>query len=126
MPSHIHLIFRAKEANPDQLLGRMKEFTSKKIQAAINENPTESRKEWLNWMFERAASKSRNVSGSQFWQHHNKPIELWTPEVMDQKLDYIHMNPVESVFVSEPHHWKHSSAIDYSGGKGLLEIDFAD
>lgn len=27
-------------------------------------------------------------------------------------------------FVSVPEHWRYSSAIDYSGGKGLIEIDF--
>ena len=75
MSSHIHLIIRAKEQNPDIVLGRFKEFTSKKIVNQIKENPQESRKEWLLWMFERAGVKSSNVSKYQFWQHHNKPIE---------------------------------------------------
>jgi REP element-mobilizing transposase RayT len=69
-------------------------------------------------------AKNSNVKGRQFWQQHNKPIELWSPTVIDQKVDYIHNNPVEAGFVSEPHYWKYSSAIDYSGGKGVLEIDF--
>lgn len=42
---------------------------------------------------------------------------------IDQKVDYIHQNPVTSGFVTEDYYWKYSSAIDYSGGKGLLEID---
>ncbi|MEM9339178.1 MAG: transposase, partial [Bacteroidota bacterium] len=65
-----------------------------------------------------------NVKNRQFWQHHNKPIELWSPEVIDQKVNYIHMNPVESGFVFEPEYWKYSSAVDYAGGKGILAIDF--
>lgn len=124
MPSHVHLIIRAKEQNPEIVLGRFKEFTSKKLVEQIKENPQESRKEWLLWMFERAGSKSSNVSKYQFWQHHNKPIELWSPEVIDQKVDYIHKNPVVAGFVNEPWHWRYSSALDYSGSKGLLEIDF--
>ncbi len=124
MPSHIHLIIRAKNGNPETVLGRLKEFTSKKLVAQIKENPQESRKEWLLWMFERAGSNSSNVSKYQFWQHHNKPIELWSPGVIDQKVEYIHNNPIEAGFVNEPWHWKYSSAIDYSGGQGLLEIDF--
>ena len=59
----------------------------------------------------------------QFWQQNNKPIELWSPEVIGQKVDYIHNNPVEARFVLESWHWKHSSTIDYRGGKGLIEID---
>jgi REP element-mobilizing transposase RayT len=124
IPSHVHLIFRAKNSNPGDLLRDLKTFTSKKLQQMIADNPQESRKEWMLWMMERAGSKNSNVKGRQFWQQHNKPIELWSPTVIDQKVDYIHNNPVEAGFVSEPHYWKYSSAIDYSGGKGVLEIDF--
>ena len=123
MSSHVHLIIRAKEKNPEIVVGRLKEYTSKKLVKAIQENPRESRKEWMLWMFKRAASKSSNVSGMQLWQHHNKPIELWSPNVIEQKTDYIHLNPVVAGFVNEPWHWKYSSAIDYAGSKGLLEID---
>ena len=124
MPSHIHLIFRAKNNNPEIILGRFKEYTAKQLIEAITENPQESRKEWMLWMFKRAALKSSNVTNYQFWQHNNKPIELWSAHVIEQKADYIHNNPVEAGFVSEPHHWKYSSAIDYCGGKGLIDIEF--
>jgi hypothetical protein len=75
------------------------------------DNLKESRKEWMLAMMESAVSKNSNVKFRQFWQHHNKPIELWSAEVIDQKADYIHNNPVVSGFVYEPHHWKYSSAI---------------
>jgi len=58
-------------------------------------------------------------------QQHNKPIEIWSDEVLRQKLEYIDNNPVASGFVSEPNFWKYSSATDYSGGKGLIEISHA-
>ncbi|MFC5282632.1 REP-associated tyrosine transposase [Pedobacter alpinus] len=124
MPSHVHLIFRAKDANPGELLKSFKMFTSKALQQEIENNMQESRKEWLLWMMERAGLKNSNVKKRQFWQQNNKPIELWSAEVIDQKVEYIHNNPVVSGFVEEAHHWKYSSAIDYSGGKGVLEIDF--
>ena len=75
-------------------------------------------------MFERAGKKNSNIQNGQFWQQHNKPIELWSSKVIDQKVDYIHLNPVVAGFVMEPEHWKYSSAIDYSGGKGILETDY--
>ncbi len=102
MSSHIHLIFRAKENNPSELLQSFKQFTSKKLQDLIVNNNQESRKEWLLWMMKRAGSKNSNVKKRQFWQQHNKPIELWSAKVIDQKLDYIHNNPVEAGFVREP------------------------
>ena len=124
MPSHVHLIFGAKDNNPDIILGIIKEHTSKQLVKAIRENNQESRKEWMLWMFERAGQKSSNVKNCQFWQHNNKPIEIWSAEVIEQKADYLHNNPVVSGFVNEPSHWKYSSAIDYSGGKGIIDIDF--
>ena len=126
MTSHVHLIFTAKDSNPGDLLRDFKTHTSKQLQQMIEQNNTESRKEWMLWMMDRAGSKNSNVKKRQFWQQHNKPIELWSAEVIDQKVEYIHMNPVEAGFVSEAEHWKYSSALDYSGGKGLLEIDFID
>jgi putative transposase len=125
MPSHVHLIFRARDNNPSTLLKELKTYTSKQLQKAIAEHNQESRKEWMLWLMERAGLKNSNVKHRQFWQQHNKPIELWSTAVIDQKIDYIHNNPVEAGFVSEPEHWKYSSAIDFSGGKGLLEIDIA-
>jgi hypothetical protein len=117
------LIFAARNNNPGDILRDFKTFTSKKLQSEIRENIQESRKDWMIWMFERAGMKNSNVKCGPFWQQHNKPIELWTPAVIDQKVDYIHNNPVEAGFVNEPEHWRYSSAIDYSGGKGLIEID---
>lgn len=125
MPSHVHLIFRAKDNNPSVLLKELKTYTSKQLQKAIAEHNQESRKDWMLWLMERAGLKNSNVKQRQFWQQHNQPIELWSATVIDQKIDYIHYNPVEAGFVSEPQHWKYSSATDFSGGKGLLEIDIA-
>ncbi|ARS34595.1 REP-associated tyrosine transposase [Pontibacter actiniarum] len=123
MPSHVHLIFRAKANNPSVLLKELKTYTSKQLQKAIAEHNQESRKEWILWLMERAGLKNSNVKHRQFWQQHNKPIELLSAAVIDQKIDYIHNNPVEAGFVTEPDHWKYSSAIDFSGGKGVLEMD---
>jgi REP element-mobilizing transposase RayT len=125
LPSHVHLIFRAVNNNPGEVIKELKTYTSKKLQRAIEDHPQESRKAWMLWMMKRAGTKNSNVTNHQFWQQHNHPIELWTPEVIQQKMDYIHNNPVASGFVAEPYYWKYSSAIDYSGGKGLIEIDVA-
>jgi hypothetical protein len=106
------------------LLKEIKTFTSKKLQCLIQENPIESRKEWLLWMMERAGLKNSNIKNRQFWQQHNKPVELWSSDTVEQKLNYIHNNPVEAGFVVEPQHWKYSSAANYANEKGVIEIDF--
>ena len=117
------LIFSSiKEEKPELILGSFKRFTSKAIVTAIKENPQESRKEWLLKQFEEAGEKSSNVKQFQLWRHDNKPIELWSNKVIDEKLNYIHNNPVEEGLVFRAEHYVYSSAIDYAGEKGLLDI----
>ncbi|GFD91576.1 hypothetical protein KUL154_03090 [Alteromonas sp. KUL154] len=100
-----------------------KRHTSKQVIEAISNNPQESRKEWLLWMFKRAGKKNASTSNYQFWQHHNKPIELWSEKVLKQKIDYIHNNPVVSGFVVNPEDWKYSSARNYQDDNTVLKID---
>ena len=124
MPSHIHLIFRSSLGDPSGLMRDFKGFTSRKMLKIISENPQESRKEWLLWMFEKAGKKNSNVEKSQFWQQNNQPIEIWSLKVFEQKLNYIHNNPVETGFVTDPIDWKYSSARNYGNNdQTVLEID---
>lgn len=123
MPSDIHFIFRSTNEQPSELLRDFKRHTSKKIIEAIENNPQESRKEWLLWMFERAGKNNATTSKYQFWQHHNKPIELWSEKVIKQKIDYIHSNPIQSGFVTNVIDWKYSSARNYQDDHTVLEID---
>ena len=77
-------------------------------------------------MMEKAGSENKNNKGFQFWQQHNQPILLDTNEIMEQKLDYIHNNPVIAGFVDKQEEYLYSSARDYAGEKGLIEIKFID
>ena len=121
MTNHVHLIFRSvKGQKPELLLGDFKRFTSKAVVKAIQNNFRESRKEWLLEQFAKAASKSSNVKEYQFWRHDNKPVELWRNKVIDEKIRYIHNNPVEEGLVFYPEDYVYSSARDYSGAKGIL------
>ncbi|WP_422349041.1 REP-associated tyrosine transposase [Flagellimonas sp.] len=123
MPNHVHFIFRSDNGDPSGLIRDFKRHTSRKLIQAIESNPQESKKEWLLQMFEKAGKDKGNITGYQFWQHHNKPIELWSPKVIKQKLDYIHQNPVQSGFVTRPEDWKYSSAKNFGGNHSILEID---
>lgn len=122
MPSHIHMIFRDSNGNPSKLLKELKTYTSKRLRKEIYDNPLESRKKWILDMMLEAGEKRSNVKNYQFWQQHNQPIELYSNHVIEQKIDYVHNNPVESGFVIEPHEWKYSSARNYSGEKGFVEV----
>jgi len=116
MTNHVHLIVRAKEgcSLPD-ILRDYKKFTSKEIKKTISENYKESRKEWLLEHFE-------TQEGFRFWRGDNKPIELWSNKVINQKIDYIHQNPVEEGLVFKAEDYVYSSAIEYAGEKGMLDV----
>lgn len=60
------------------------------------------------------------------WQQDYHPIELFTYPVIKQKLEYIHQNPVEAGFVFQPEDWLYSSAGDYAGHKGFLDVVLID
>ena len=122
MTNHVHLVFRSTTSyKPELLLGDFKRFTSKAIVKSIKENPKESRKEYLLRAFKAAGNKASNVANFQFWQHHNHPIELWSNYVIFQKINYTHQNPVKAGYIIHPEDYLYSSAIDYAGGKGLLD-----
>ena len=89
-------------------------------------HPQESRKEWLLWMMERAGKKNGNNNSFQLWQQSNHPIELSDNYMKEQRLSYLHQNPVVSGFVLEAEDYVYSSARDYAGEKGLLDIVFID
>ena len=125
MSNHVHLIASAKQGFMlTNILRDLKKFTSKQIFKAIKENPGESRKEWMLWMFIRAGKRNSNNKDFQFWQQDNHPIELNTAEMLKQRLDYLHQNPVRAGIVYEPQDYVYSSGIDYCttmNGRILIE-----
>ncbi len=126
MTSHAHMIIGSDgKMKLDKIVGEMKSYTSTKYRNLIKEHPGESRKEWLLWMFERAGKKNNNNNDWQFWQQHNKPTEIKNQEMFDKILDYIHQNPVLAGFVTTPEDWKYSSAKDFCGKKGLVELSYS-
>ncbi|RKR82991.1 REP element-mobilizing transposase RayT [Mucilaginibacter gracilis] len=122
MSNHVHMIIGTQNLPMQGIIRDLKKHTSKSIVKVIRENEQESRRDWLIWMFEREGKRNPNNEVHQFWQQDNHPIELYSNEVMQQKLDYIHNNPVKAGWVDEPQHYLYSSARDYGGGKGLLDV----
>ena len=109
----------------EDIVRDMKSYTSTALKKSIKENVQESRKEWLVWMMERAGKKNGNNNDWQFWAQHNKPLEIKDQEMFNKMLEYIHLNPVMAGFVIKPEDWKYSSARDFSGVKGLVELNFS-
>jgi putative transposase len=124
MTNHLHMICSCNSNNNLALILRnLKSFTAMKLIDAIINNPKESRRENMLNVFETAGKKSSSNYKFKFWEHENHPILLDNSILFNQRLNYLHCNPVTAGFVVTPSNWKHSSAIDYfTNDKGLLDL----
>jgi REP element-mobilizing transposase RayT len=118
------MIIGSKKDKLEDIVRDMKKHTSLTLKEHIKTNNSESRQEWMVWMFERAGKKNSNNKDWQFWQQHNKPLEIKDQEMLDKTLDYIHHNPIVAGFVNKAEDWKYSSAADFCGLKGLIKLTF--
>ncbi|GIV35571.1 MAG: hypothetical protein KatS3mg031_3106 [Chitinophagales bacterium] len=88
-----------------ELPARFKSVTAKKILKLIAEHPPESRKEWMLYLFRYFAKNKQQYDEHHFWHYTNRPVELYSNAVIDQKVNYIHNNPVEAGIVTEPQYY---------------------
>jgi REP element-mobilizing transposase RayT len=121
MTNHIHLIISSNHKGLDEIMRDHKRHTSETLRRAIEKEVAESRREWILELFKRAGTENSNNRGFQLWQQHNRPIELWSTDVIMQKLNYIHNNPVKAGFVEKGEDWIWSSAGAYAGIRNMLE-----
>ena len=126
MSNHLHMIVGTEGFALSDVLRDFKKFTAHQILKSIETEP-ESRREWLLYLFKFYAKNNTDNRHYQFWQQDNHPIGVWSLDVIWQKLNYIHLNPVRAGIVSEPSHYVYSSACDYyENRKGLLDIELAE
>lgn len=126
MTNHIHLIISASGKQECwEIMRDFKSFTAKKFLKTI-EDKQESRRDWLMYLFKFFAKKYKRLQEHMVWQHDNHPIELWSKEVIRNKVRYIHENPVRAKFVRNNSDWIYSSAGDYEGREGDIKVDLLD
>ena len=123
MSNHIHTIWTASNNNLSDIVRDFKTFTSKGITSSIEAEP-ESRRDWLLYMFRFYANRTAANENFKVWTGQNHPEELHSESFLRTKLNYIHDNPVRAGFVADQSHYLYSSAANYEGRKGLMEIDF--
>ena len=125
MTSHIHMILGTETGMLTDIIRDFKSFTSRHIRKEIESSLVESRRDWILQLLYQAGSRNERNNDFQFWQQHNHPIELNTNDILQQRLDYIHNNPVTQGLVEKEEEWLHSSAGDYHGiRKGEIELIF--
>jgi len=116
LENHLHAVAQAKD-----LLSTWSSFKSYTARRIIDLLKVHLAEEILQRM-RLTAKASRSDREYQFWQEGSHPQVIEGEVMLRQKLDYIHQNPVKRGYVDEPEHWRWSSARNYSGGKGLVEV----
>jgi len=125
MSNYLHALLQAKDGY--ELSGIIRDFkkhTSKSIVNTIQTQP-ESRRERMLHRFGWAAKSDKRITNCKFWQESNHAIFLdpYFPEVAQQKIKYIHDNPVRASIVETPEDYLYSSARDYCGKTGLIKVN---
>jgi REP element-mobilizing transposase RayT len=124
MSNHLHTIVSCEDNLIISDIWRdFKKFTSKKILKILENDTTESRRKWMLDRFEFSARNDYKIKQYKFWQDGSDVQLIFSHDYLQQKLNYIHYNPVEAEFVNSPEEYRYSSAIDYADGKGLLKIE---
>ena len=77
----------------------------------------EERREWLlNQLAYFRAAHRKGTAEHQVWQEGVHPQAIIDDDMMRQKLEYLHNNPVKRGMVASPEHWRYSSAHEEMAG----------
>ncbi|GAA4277925.1 REP-associated tyrosine transposase [Aquimarina mytili] len=114
MPSHIHMVCKAKEGCVlSDVIRDFKKFTSKKIIETIINYP-ESRREWMLTYFSKACEHLKRKQQYKVWQDGYHAEMINSSWFLKQKINYIHNNAVVDKIVKHPEDYIFSSARNYA------------
>lgn len=120
MENHLHLVASAADLSKEMM--RFKSFTARSIIDRLRQQPSSY---WLQ-RFEVAKLSHKTGQRYQVWQEGFHPKLLTSEAMLQQKVDYIHDNPVKRGYGDDPAHWRYSSYRNYLGEPGLLEVTLLD
>jgi len=124
MTNHIHLIASVEKPHTlSEFVRDCKKFTAKRILDDIQDNLAESRRDWMLHQFKYYASRHGRNETFQLWEHENHPVELFSPDFTQQKINYIHQNPVRAGLVYRAEDYVYSSASNYAGIDQIIDVD---
>jgi REP element-mobilizing transposase RayT len=116
LENHLHLIASAPDL--PNAMKCFKMFTANQIVKLLEQHAAETLLRQLSFLKLRHKTESEH----QVWQEGDHPQQIQNDEMMLQKLEYAHNNPVKRGFVDEAVHWRYSSARNYAGMQGLIEV----
>ncbi len=117
MDNHMHLIGAGD--NLGKIIKEFKSHTAREIiKLAEQDN-----KEWLLNLLSFFRKKHKISSTHQVWQEVYHPQQIISEEMLRQKVEYLHHNPVRAGLAEKPEDWLYSSARNYADLPAVLDID---
>jgi len=117
LENHLHLV--ASSDNIAKSMKKFKSFTAKELLELLQKQNITTILDQL--AFYKKAHKQETTY--QVWQEGIQPKLIQSEQMMRDKISYIHNNPIKRGYVDEAKHWRYSSARDYDGANGLIEIE---
>jgi hypothetical protein len=99
-------------------VGDFKSYTARRVIGYLQESGAHTLLQELEFWKLRHKVDSRY----QLWQEGAHPKAIQGEEMLRQKLEYVHNNPLKRGYVDEPVHWRYSSARNYMGTPGLIPV----
>ena len=123
MPNHVHSIISASQGNLSSIIRDYKRYTSGRISDLLGE----AKNKRLLRYFRSVARREERGNEHKIWQSGSHPVLIESGEFFDQKLEYIHNNPVIKGYVERPAHWKFSSARNYIlNDHSIIKVDLLE
>jgi len=117
LENHLHLVVQSNDLA--KTMAKFKRYTAIEIIKLIKRKNISTILEQLAF-YKKAHKKDREY---QLWQEGIQPKQIISHKMMKEKIEYIHNNPVKRGYIDNPIHWRYSSARDYEGIKGLIDIE---
>jgi REP element-mobilizing transposase RayT len=121
MPTHLHMITSTGvDSALPEIMRDFKHFTSTQIIKTLKDENNHLYTD----LFQAVANKRELDQQYKVWQDEYHPIALKSEKWFNQKLEYMHYNPVRKGFVEQPEQWKYSSARNWlMDDHGIIEIN---
>jgi len=116
LENHLHLVAKAPDLST--AMQNFKSFTARRIVDLLQRRSALTLLDSL----QRLKLAHKTESAHQVWQEGNHPEQIETEEMMHQKIEYIHNNPLKRGYVDDPLHWRYSSARSYARQPGLIDV----
>ena len=109
LENHLHCILQVDDLR--QQIHDFKSYTAKAIIAYLAQHNVQKILQLLK--FFKKAHKADSIY--QVWEEGSHPQLISDHEMLLQKIEYIHQNPVKRGYVDKAEHWRYSSARNYLG-----------